>query len=691
MTRRQILTLPAAAAAPVGYRNYSRCLPDHLRELARRAYESRNRELVNLTAPAAIRARQQWVRETFWKLVGGMPERTPLNPRTVGTLEREGYRLEKVLYESVPRFHIPANLYIPSTGEPPFPGILFQMGHTNNGKAADMYQRCCQGLARLGFLVLAFDPMGQGERIYYPGATPYQTRLASADSEHTTPGRQMLLTGGTCTRMQVWDAVRSLDYLAAHPLVDPKRLGSTGQSGGATLTMLLAAADDRLAAAAVSMGNTENFACAGFDPPGSADDAEQNLLGSAPLGFDRFDLLYPLAPKPLLLEVSARDFFGTYSPRYLDAGREEFARLQGVYAKLGAAGRLAWEETPLPHGLSYDSRLNVYNWFRRWLKSETTPVASEPPVEPEADETLWVAKSGSVVVSFDGKTPFQLTKELTIPRTPAPLEQFLKIRRPAAGLRGTALRTAPSRGVDVEAWEVHTDSNVWVPAWLFLPRVQDPAKPLLVMLEPNGRSQRWREGGLYQTLALAGYPVCAADLRGIGDLAPEFGRGNPNYNRSHQGEENYAWGSLILGAPLVGQRATDILALVEALANAPALAGRKIRLAAQGKLTAPAIFAAALAPRIDSLYLEGGLLSYRSIVDTENYSYPLANFATGLLRHTDLPEVIAGLAPRAVTLAATVDASGRAAPEAMVKELYGAASHVRIVPRGDWSAEALVG
>src|SRR5439155_10982724 len=141
-----------------GYRDYSRCLPDYLRELAQRAYLARNRELAKLTTPAAIRARQKWVHETFWNLAGGMPERTPLNARTLGTVERQGYRIEKVLYESVPQFHVSANLYIPATGRAPYPGVLFQMGHAGNGKAYDSYQRCCQGLARLGYVVLAFDP-----------------------------------------------------------------------------------------------------------------------------------------------------------------------------------------------------------------------------------------------------------------------------------------------------------------------------------------------------------------------------------------------------------------------------------------------------------------------------------------------------------------------------------------------------
>src|SRR5262249_51544246 len=158
----------------------------------------------------------------------------------------------------------------------------------------------------------------------------------SADEEHTLPGRQMLLVGETATGFQLWDAMRSLDVLASHPQVDKQRLGSTGQSGGGTLTMLLAAADDRLAAAVGSSGNTETFASRPFLSPASTDDAEQDLVGSAPAAFDRWDLLWPMAPKPLLVATSAHDFYGTYSPSYESSGREGFAELARAYGVLGA-------------------------------------------------------------------------------------------------------------------------------------------------------------------------------------------------------------------------------------------------------------------------------------------------------------------------------------------------------------------
>jgi dienelactone hydrolase len=272
--------LAARRSSAVGYRDYSRCLPDYLTRLSDEARLKRDRALSKLENRAAIQARQAWAREAFQKLIGKFPAKTPLNLQVTGEFARDAYRVKKLRYESRPQFFVTANLYVPN-GEGPFPGVLFQMGHAPEGKAYGSYQRACQSLARLGFVVLAFDPAGQGERVYYSRRDSNSTRLASVDEEHSLPGKQLLLAGKTATELQLWDAVRSLDVLAGQEEVDSKLLASVGQSGGATLSMMLAAVDSRLAAIAVMSGNTENFACPGFLPPGSVDDAEQNLIDSA--------------------------------------------------------------------------------------------------------------------------------------------------------------------------------------------------------------------------------------------------------------------------------------------------------------------------------------------------------------------------------------------------------------------------
>jgi cephalosporin-C deacetylase-like acetyl esterase len=683
----------AARAARVNYRDYSRCLPEYLSGLAREAYERRNAAIRELNSAAAIETRQKWVRETLWKLAGGMPERTPLNQRSIGGFEREGYRVEKLVYESQPGFHVVANLYVPTASRGPFPGVLFQMGHTLNGKAGDSYQKCCQGLARLGFMVLAFDPMGQGERTYYPVRNGVLTRLDSADTEHTFPGRQLLLAGSTATQIQLWDAVRSLDVLASHPQVDPKRLASTGQSGGATVTMLLAAVDTRLAAAAVSSGNTENFACADFEPPGSTDDAEQNFVGSAPLAFDRWDLLYPLAPKPLLILASAHDFFGTYSPTYLSSGHEELEKLRRIYRVLGAEDRLAWDETPTPHGLTYYLRTRIYNWFTRFLQGRADSEIPEPPVRPEPDGNLWVGTSGNTIRDFGSKTPALLARELAPSKaqpdaTVRDIERLLALDRPP-GVPFNELGRVPSEGAEIIAVEVPTARGVWAPAFIFAPRRAAAGKPVLVLLEPRGRIAHWHEGELSLQLAAAGIPVCAFDVRSTGDLWPEVGRGNRFYTIPHSEEEEYAWASLILGKPLVGQRVTDILACVRALDSFDATRGRRVALAALSQLTVPALFAAALEPRIETVYLAGGLVSFRSVLETDEYKHPTANFLPNLLRITDLPAVAGMAAPRRIILAGTVDGSGNRMQAAAVQSLYARAANVQVREDGIWDFDAL--
>jgi dienelactone hydrolase len=699
-TRRKFLALTATGAIlrrsasaqtadPKGlYRDYARCLPDFLTDLAEAAYKLRNAEIATLTTSAAIRVRQQWVSETFWKLVGGMPERTPLNPRTVGSFDRAGYRLEKVVYESQPGFHVAANLYIPTTDKPPYPGVLFQMGHSPNGKAFGVYQQCCQGLARLGYVVLAFDPMGQGERTYYPGSSPSRSRLG-ADEEHTYPGRQMILKGMTSTRLQTWDSVRSLDYLASHPLVDPQRLASTGQSGGGTTTMLLAAVDDRLAAAAPCCANTENVACANFNPPGSTDDAEQNLIASGPLGFDRWDLLYPLAPKPLLVVVSERDFFGTYSPNYISSGTEEFRKLRAVYQTLGHGERLAWFGSPLPHGLSYAMRLQIYSWFGRWLKGDTRPVTVEPETAPEPDSTLYVADLGSVVRSFRGETPFTLIRNHTVSKRPADLATLLGVEKPGPEARATTLATSPFRHARVEALEFPSSPKVWVPAWLFLSEKSDPKQPLVIVLEPSGRGAPL-ESALSGRLAERGCAACAPDLRGQGDATPEFGRGAARHGREHNNEEHYSWSALILGKPLLGQRVTDLLAVIRGLRARSDLTGRRLVIAARGTATVPAQCAAALDQSVDALYLAGGLSSFRSIAETENYVYPFGNFIPHLLEHTDLPDLARSMAPTRLVLAGAVDAAGRKRAPEEVRQEYGNSPNVQVLPDPQWSPESIL-
>jgi hypothetical protein len=313
----------------------------------------------------------------------------------------------------------------------------------------------------------------------------------------------------------------------------------------------------------------------------------------------------------------------------------------------------------------------------------------EPATSPDTEAALRVTSSGNAR-ELGGETPLGLAKGHLRRSAPAPLERLLRIE-PAAERNGFSIssRAAWSR-IDIEAAEVRP-AGVWLPAWLFLPRAADPAKPAILALDPSGRNARGREGGLYSELAARGWPVCAADVRGVGDLTPEYGRGSPSYARDHAGEEAYGWASLILGRPLAGQRAADILALVSALREHPAARGRRLRLCAAGRLAVPALFAAALDGRIDELYLSAPLVSYRSILETEEYSVPFSNFVPSILRHKDLPEIAASITPRPVLMAGVVDAKGDRMDPDEVHRIYRAAGNVTIRPEALWDEASLSG
>jgi hypothetical protein len=415
--------------------------------------------------------------------------------------------------------------------------------------------------------------------------------------------------------------------------------------------MFLAAVDDRLAAAAVSCGNTENFATEPFFAPGSTDDAEQDFVGSGPLAFDRWDLLWPFAPKPLLVASTAHDFIGTYSPSYENSGREEFARLARAYAALGRPDRLQRFETPLPHSFSHPLRMAVYNWFELHLKNNTRRIEAEPPISPERDETLWCGPTGNVIRDFGAKSAFAIAAArgaaIRTPDGPADLRGLLGMDPPQPSSRFEVLARTRYAKCDILSVEVNTAPKVWVPAWIVLP--QNSWTRLLLVLSPDGRNSGVGEGGLFAQLAGRGIAACAPDVRGIGDMEPAFSAGSARYARAHQSEESYAWASLILGRSLLGQRTTDVVAIARALRAAYPHA--HIVAAARNRLTVPALCAAALEPAIAGLYLSGHLPSWRSLLDSENYAEPFVNFVPGVLAVADLPQIARSVAPRPVIAA----------------------------------------
>jgi hypothetical protein len=329
---------------------------------------------------------------------------------------------------------------------------------------------------------------------------------------------------------------------------------------------------------------------------------------------------------------------------------------------------------PLPHGLTLELRLATYNWFEQWLKGSPQQILEEPHDVIQSPHTLWAGKTGSVFLDSGSVRPFDQIKHTaaTVTRTASPTSWrvLLWIAPPAPDLKQRPLAFTRFEATRITAGEVNSAPSIWIPTWMFLPDQLDANRAALLVLDDHGRNALAHEGGVYHRLARAGHIVWAADLRGIGDMRPEVGRGNPNYTIPHDSEEDYAWASLILGTPLLSQRVIDILALVQAMRNEGALAKRRIVLAARGRLTVPALFAFAAMAEIDALYLAAGLASFKTLLETELYQQPLSNFAWNLFRVTDLPLLAEQIQGRRIHLAGTVGGDDKSMPVSSVQAMY---------------------
>lgn len=653
-----VVAAPAAAADDLtvlkadGDNTPPRMLRAYLLAEAQKAFDARRAAVAALKTPEDVQKRQKELRVKFIEALGGFPDKTPLNARVIGTTKRDGYRVERVVYESRPEHHVTANLYLPE-GKGPFPAVLMPIGHSGGGKADSSTQRGAILLAQHGLAALAYDPIGQGERrqLLDDKGLPV---VASITSEHTMVGVGALLVGRSTASYRVWDGIRSLDYLASRPEIDAKRLGCTGCSGGGTLTAYLMALDDRIAAAAPSCYITSLerlFATIG------PQDAEQNITGQVAFGMEHADYLTLRAPRPTLICAASRDFFdsqGTWT---------SFREAKRVYGLMGHAERVDLVESDSGHGFPKTQREAMLRWMRRWLlKVDDAPTEGEIAVVKESD--LLCTRTGQVLEDFKGKSVFGLNAEreaeLAKGRAKArSRDELLKdvarrvgVRLPVAAAKMTEVGEVKREGYRIRKLIFETEPGVQVPGLLFA----GGRGPLVIYADGAGKSGAAAPGGPIEKLVKDGSRVLALDLRGMGETAPgQAPAGRPNYFGVDYFE---AFVSLHLSRPLPGQRTTDLLAVVAKMTGE----SDDIRLIGVGAAGPAALHAAALEARIKQLTLEGSLVSWSAVVRTPISHNQLTNVVPGALAAYDLPDLAAAVAPRPLTIRKPADPTGRPLP-----------------------------
>ncbi len=662
---------PSDQAVPPG-----RLLKQWALQRCQQALRRRQEAFEKLDSPQACLHWMRQRQEFFRRQLGGFPRRTPLRARVVGTLQGQGFRVEKILFESQPGHYVTALLYLPTRGKGPFPGVLEPCGHSINGKAATAYQQAAMLMARNGIAVLCYDPIGQGERYQIlrqndqepaqPRAAQYHPRARFlSTTEHTLVGIGAMLLGSSTARYRIWDGMRALDYLQSRPEVDPKRLGCTGNSGGGTLTSYLMALDERIwvAAPACYLTDFEHLL-----PQRGPQDGEQNIFGQVAFGMNHADYVLMRAPKPTLILAATFDGFA------IEGTWNTFRQAKRFYGLLGYPERVELVEARAPHGFSRLLREGAARWMLRHLREEPREVFEEP-MTPFEENQLRCTPQGQVMLLPGARSVIDLNRQWEQRLRPRRRQawsqldarQRRRLVRRTAGVRpleelpelkATLVAKETRPRFTLQKWVFSLHSGLPIPAVLLVPK--ELKGPPVLWLHPQGKARLAAGSPALEHFLAQGRPVLAADLPGCGETRP--------------GERNWAadyFGPLydetmllyLLGESMVGLRAEHTLALARWLQARPEFKQQTrsgVLLVAHQELTVPALHAAALEPQLFlRVELVRGIRSWAEVVETPVPRNQLVNVVHGALRHYDLPELVDLAGKGRVELIEPADPQGR--------------------------------
>ena len=591
----------------------------HLLDYIRQLDARRSRRLASARSPAAIEQLQAEIRTNLAEMLGPLPEITALNPHHGGSLQREDYVVERIVYESRPRFLVPVNLYRPRYVGGPLPAVILVPGRVREGKAHEPYQRFCILLARLGFVALTWDPIGAGERRGHPPDAAGSSHVPSL-GEQEVLARQCYLLGLNLLQYRMWDALRAIDYLEARPEVDPGRIAMAGHGGAAMEALLLACFDQRLRAA-VSLSPGKGFRSRAeslVDP-----DPEWILFRTFEYGIDYPEILAGIAPRPLLIGLEAED------PDAQAWSLADFQRITEIYESSDAAEKLGVASSAGQAGFTRRQRELAARWLVRWLAESDQTVAEKPAVTAVEQDLRCVTSvpSGSLIKAETvGRLNQAYAEKITPQRKPPARQAEYEIYRSEILHK---IRLINRVGIP------RREAGIVVPDRVF--EVGAFARGVAVVIAEAGKDHPAVRRSVIDPLVASGYRVIALDLRGWGETAPM----PPNDGIGFSWDDFLAYRSLEIGRPLMGQRVKDLLAAAPRRTNR-----REWLVAGVGAGALVAAQAAVLDPRINAVISIGGLLSFRSLLDDASPKQPLSSFLPGIVGAYDMRDVYAAIAPR---------------------------------------------
>ena len=525
---------------------------------------------------------QRSIEKNLLAMLGGLPvERTPLHPRITGKIQMDGFHIDKLIFESLPGVYVTALVYVPDDGNRGHPGILVPSGHSSNGK--NYYQALCQRLVQRGYVVICWDPVGQGERSQFWDAKAGKSRYNLICAEHAVLGNLAYLAGTNLARWETWDGIRAVDYLLTRADVDSERISITGTSGGGFQAAHIAALDRRIKVAAPSCYITSlpmRIYNRIFKDPDS--DPEQDLYGMVSNHVDHAGLLLMMYPRPVFVAAAVLDFFP------IEGAHKSVREVAELYTKFDHADRIAMAEGYHEHQYSPENQEAAINFLDHFNGLPARHGLS--PVKELDDKTLQCTRTGQVLLDFaDARSLMDVIREYFVDHKNQPgktlKELYYSNSRPRIdswkvaefrgevpgweGIQWEARGSSQFEGVTIEKYLLHHSQYLEMPL-LYIHREGSGRRPVLFWLGESGKAtaRDWTSLAKYLD---AGYDIVSIDPRGLGETRMAYKAVSPDdpalaqldfdhaYINSLSGVlSDYVYNSLLTGRPYFLQTMEDV-------------------------------------------------------------------------------------------------------------------------------------
>src|SRR6266568_6412677 len=495
-------------------------------EMAWQQDDQRRKTWDGIRSEQELLAVQKEIEQHLLAMLGGLPqEKTPLRPKINGTIQMEGFRIEKLIFESLPGVYVSALLYVPEDGNKTHPAILVPAGHAANGKVH--YQALCQRLVQRGYVVICWDPVGQGERSQFWDAKAGKSRYNLICAEHAVLGNLAYLAGTNLARWEIWDGIRAVDYLLTRPEVDPERINITGTSGGGFQAAHIAALDPRIKVAAPSCYITALPMRAYnriFKDPDS--DPEQDLYGMISSDVDHPGLLLLMYPRPVFVAAAVLDFFP------IEGTHKTVREVSDLYARFGHFDRISMREGYHGHQYSIENQEAAFAFLDHFNGLPAKKVL--PPVKELDEKTLHCTRTGQVMLDYDNaRSLMDVIRDYYVehqPKLSVTLKQLYYSKLypdinawsvaqyqdsiPGRGeIRWEAMGTSQSGDATIDRYLLHHSRSLELPL-LYIHKAGKDHRPLLMWLGENGKAnaEDWPNVTKYLD---AGYDILSIDPRGL--------------------------------------------------------------------------------------------------------------------------------------------------------------------------------